>query len=132
MASPLFLGVNGTSHALGMSREQMADNIRVVESRRINCCYVGRFRPHVVASELPRLACIFFTLAASHGRLSTSPSLSSLTTLSLSSSTALTVPSLWLPPVSGSASTFISGLSSCVSSETYHFKSGKVSSSPSL
>ena len=60
MASPLFLGVNGTSHALGMSTEQMADNIRVVKSRRINCCYVGRFRPHGVVSELPRLACILF------------------------------------------------------------------------
>ena len=35
----------------------MADNIFVVESRRINRCYVGRRRPLVRVAELPQPAC---------------------------------------------------------------------------
>ena len=34
----------------------MADDTRVLESRRIYRCYVGCFGPHIVVSELPQLA----------------------------------------------------------------------------
>ena len=82
----------------------MADNLCVVKSRRTNRCYVGRFRSHVVVSELSQLACNSFCF---HRFGWSNVNVSIKFSLSLS----LIAPPLWVPPLSDSASSSVSGIS---------------------
>ena len=60
MVSLLFLGAGLDFAHVWFVKERMADNINVVESRRINSCYVGRCEPLVIVSEFPQMACNSF------------------------------------------------------------------------
>ena len=111
----------------------MADNIYVVESRRVNLCYVGRCGPLVIVSELPQLAFnYFFFCRFAWSTVNISITFLVNVTITFVVDVDYCAP-LWLSPVSGSASASVSGISSCVPSEINdERRSRKMSSLPLL